>query len=86
MQNFGGQIRCIMGDVQVRYKASQSSHASRKMPRSPRLAHKAPVMQANNYFTWQKKRLERKQMITPGSRSPGVFLQNTPKNSFAIEK
>ena len=30
---------------------SRSSHASRKMPRSPRLAHKAPVMQANNYFT-----------------------------------
>ena len=40
-----------MGDVQVWYKALQSSHALRKIPRSPRLANKAPVMQANNYFT-----------------------------------
>ena len=76
-----------MGDVQVRYKASQSSHASRKMPRSPRLANKVPVVQANNNTSLHKKKcLERKQMITQGSRSPGVFLQNTPKNSFAIEK
>ena len=30
MQNFGGYISCIMGDAQVRYKASQSSHALRK--------------------------------------------------------
>ena len=70
----------------MRYKASQSSHASPKMPRSPRLAHKAPVIQANNYFTRQRKCLERKETITPGSRPPGVFLQNTPKNSVAIEK
>ena len=31
--------------------ASHSFHASRKMPRSPRLAHKAPVMQARIRLT-----------------------------------
>ena len=31
-------------------RTSHSFHASRKMPRSPRLAHKAPVMQAATIF------------------------------------
>ena len=31
-------------------RTSHSFHASRKMPRSPRLAHKAPVMQAVTIF------------------------------------
>ena len=88
MQNFGGQIRCIMGEVQVAYKALFFS--------SPRLAIRArPTLRAKCHvrLAWliitsldKKKCLGRKQTITPGNRPPRVFLQNTPKNSFAIEK
>ena len=35
------------GKKNERERASYSFRASRKMPRSPRLAHKAPVMQAS---------------------------------------
>ena len=66
-----------MGDVQVRYKASQSSHASRKMPRSPHLAHKAPVMQAICRLTItspDKKMSGTKRNYHPGKQAPWGFL------------
>ena len=64
-----------MGDVQVRYKASQSSHASRKMPRSPRLAHKAPVIHANKLLLHLTKKMSRtKTNYHPEKQAPWGFL------------
>ena len=99
MQNFGGQIRCIMGDVQVRYKASQSSHASRKMPHSPRLAHKAPVMQAICRLTItspDKKNVWNEKKLSPREADPvgfsckillktALLLRNNCVKYFAIK-
>ena len=65
-----------MGDVQMRYKASQSSHASRKMPRSPRLAHKAPVMQAICRLTItspDKKNVWNEKKLSPREAGPLGF-------------
>ena len=73
-----------MGDVQVRYKASQSSHASRKMPRSPRLAHKAPVMQASLLGQrWKGKGKEGEfGRVRPNSPFPFPF-QRRPRRLYA---
>ena len=40
------RLDCITGALRAKRSASHSFRASCKMPRSPRLAHKAPVMQA----------------------------------------
>ena len=60
----------------MRYRASQSSHASRKMPRSPRLAHKAPVMQAICRLTItspDKKNVWNKKKLSPREAGPLGF-------------
>ena len=74
MQNFGGQIRCIMGDVQVRYKASQSSHASRKFPLPLHLS--TPATQAICRLTItspDKKNVWNEKKLSPREAGPVGF-------------
>ena len=54
-------------------RASHSFRASRKMPRSPRLAHNAPVMQARH--SNNDRHYEQKDENLPQSESECTFLK-----------